>query len=671
MRIFFACPENEGKNLLFATLALVFLAHLPALATPLFIDDEALVRGIVEKIPWGDAWGAFLPRRGEIYYRPLDTLSRVFYGKLLGGSLAPYRLLNLFWHFACALLLCRLARSFKDSGKFYPYAAGALFAAYPASVAVTANLSQTMVAESAACLLAALVLHVRRGEGGAGGFAPAALFWLAGLLFYEGALLFLPLAFLVDLAGRGFFLRRSFRRILPYGLVLAAYLLFRIHFLGGFRGDVFHPSYGIPDPVRLFLWEIPGALVFPLNRYPIREVLLWPYLFLLLALLLYLFRKNAPGNRRLLLGVLWTLGAAWPLYKHMEFLEGNFHAFRYLYLPAAGLSLGAAALFLGNPEPPPRLGRRVLWCAVLLGAALSAWNSLGWAAAARESAAHLAKLREMEKRFPKNSEVFFLGYPLRPGGISTLGATGATLPLLIDPDRLPPAFAAGVMRGVGYFNYVGWFPDLLAALPYRARLDVLYQPQLEADPRREGAERLARGDIGGLSFIYWNERAGKFEEVSETVTRAAGRARSFSRNGETDLEKPGKVCRQWPVSDRSPEGIYRLEPGGGLLCDFDPLDPSDVSAVEVKLNFPGKGIAPFEAASLYWSSKGRPHFDEVRKIGLLLRPGGDGRYVFEVGFDPAWLMNDKVTRLLLVPAAAGGDVGVRGPVLLTRRGKAE
>lgn len=297
----------------------------------------------------------FPPVAPSGYYRPLQALTNLVDYQLWGLSPAGFHLTNVALHAATALLLYALAVHLLASSRAALVAA-LLFVVHPLHTEAIAYVSGRSDPLSALFLLAAMwafVTYCQRAR------AP----WLAlslasfalALLAREAAL---ALLFLLPLLERT--VRRArgetvsmaplLRRVVPYGIVLLAYLLVRRTVIDApaFVG----PPGDTPIALRLLtmmnvLGQYVGLLLIPINLHmerqvPAPETLIDPHVLMGFAVLGALLATAVRARRTawpVTLGIGWFLLAlipvanVWPL--------ATFMAEHWLYVPSMGLFLVA------------------------------------------------------------------------------------------------------------------------------------------------------------------------------------------------------------------------------------------------------------------------------------------------------------------------------------------
>ncbi|MBM3855149.1 MAG: hypothetical protein FJ399_18680, partial [Verrucomicrobia bacterium] len=136
-------PSQPGplpRWLLPLVLATAALAFVPALGVG-FLGDDFVYVARFRELPWADAPGLFLRDwSGGVWgqplkeLRPFAALSLMIDGRLWGGHVAGYRIVNLALHLAATALVVRLAWRFAAGRAQAALVAGLVFAVHPAHV---------------------------------------------------------------------------------------------------------------------------------------------------------------------------------------------------------------------------------------------------------------------------------------------------------------------------------------------------------------------------------------------------------------------------------------------------------------------------------------------------------------------------------------------------------
>ena len=348
-----------------ALAAFAFAVYANTLRNGFVYDDLAQIVAN----PWLQAWsflpeilanhpGGFNPDFLPLYYRPWMNLSFLATRQVLGPDPWGFHLVNVLWHVAAVVLAyaasVELVRRL-DAGLpgWCPAAAAAIFAVHPAgSEAVAWNCGVTDLTVTVFGL-ATVVLYLRDRR------LAAAIAFASALLAKETAVV-LPvfLAVVEGISPRRE--PRPLRRLLPFAVVLLAYLPVRLWALGGLApGRESFPTGGAP-------WLVTAAEL--LARYVVK--LAWPHPLnalsaleavpsivsiraaLALAAVLAFAVIVYAARRRPLLVAAATL-VVLPLLPVLVVRPAGSAIFadRYLYLPALGFGLALAALAGRAPAP--------------------------------------------------------------------------------------------------------------------------------------------------------------------------------------------------------------------------------------------------------------------------------------------------------------------------------
>lgn len=349
----------------FLLCAAVAAAFGPMLAAPVFGDDRLFIEGApLLRLPPGAFFAAVFSRRyleltGEGTYQPLVTALHYF----LVGRVALARALGLSLHLACAGLLLALGRRLGLSARA-ALAAALLFAVFPTHTETLVVASfQGHVLAALFSLGAVLAWAQALETGSAAAVAGAFGCFVLALLSKETGLLAPALCGVYS----GLFARRARpdlqrRAALGAGLTGAVYLWWR------FRGLLL-PELGQPVPSSaavVFGWYAARlAWPLPLCREHVPPASPWA-----LGAAAYLLAAWACRRRpRALFGLLVVGVGLAPFVDVARHYKDSPVADRFLYLPAAGLSLALADLLAEMPAPALLAVVAAGWLAA------SAWRS--------------------------------------------------------------------------------------------------------------------------------------------------------------------------------------------------------------------------------------------------------------------------------------------------------
>ncbi len=296
------------------------------------------------------------------YYRPLQTLSYMLAYAI--GALNPmmYHLLNVALNLLACLALYWTATKLMDSSAVALW--GSLFfAAHPMhteSVTWVAGITDVGCGLFYFLSLGAYLRCRRKGRRQALWLGISLGSFLLALYYKETALT-LPLAvILLDYCCESGDIRRiwreSLKRVIPFFVVLAVYMVLRINALGQFSQPALILAIGPIDRMLTMLYLLGRYLqdllipfkqnafhVFlPFTRLSPRE---WAVPFLLLASAAWLVWSYFRHDRKLLFWASFTILGIAPALYLSGIVGPKLYAERYLYIPSSGFCLLAAALF--------------------------------------------------------------------------------------------------------------------------------------------------------------------------------------------------------------------------------------------------------------------------------------------------------------------------------------
>jgi hypothetical protein len=300
---------------------------------------------------FGSEWGhPVVP--GTVGYRPLVLLSYAFDQRLSGRDPAGYRLTNYVVHgavcVAMALLVSSIVRS-RAAGLF----AGVLFAVHPIHHENVLWISGRTHTLAALFVLTALWWVWTSGTRSRArqDVIGAVLFALA-LGAYESAAV-LPVALLPVVAlragERGGRTAAALRDLLPFAVVLVAYLLFRWAVLTSAASDL--NAYTTDRPFR-------NALAVSARLLTVTRETAWPAWTPVVTTLVTLLALFAAWSHRRLRATL-LIGLAIGVVFYLPFVAAERYVDRFAYLTSAGfvmvLTAGVvASLPRGSPRPGDR-----------------------------------------------------------------------------------------------------------------------------------------------------------------------------------------------------------------------------------------------------------------------------------------------------------------------------
>jgi len=287
------------------------------------------------------------------YYRPVMTFGYLLCYKTFGPEAYGFHLVNLVLHAAIVSLLFGVTLGM-TSDRLVAFAAAALFAIHPVHTEPVAWISAVPELEVTLFLLVTFwfYLELVRGEGKSSELVKLVMVvsYILALLSKEQALVLPPLAALFEHFFRPDRAKTTWsEKLSRYGvlwLVGFGYVLFRIHFLGGFAPLLQRPRFGWPETVVAavaligqYLWKLvwPANLlfyyVFPESLKPLIPWVLGGVVALIVCavLVLRLWQRNPVAS----FGLAWMLVTLAPVL-NVRWMARNVFAERYLYLPSVG-----------------------------------------------------------------------------------------------------------------------------------------------------------------------------------------------------------------------------------------------------------------------------------------------------------------------------------------------
>jgi protein O-mannosyl-transferase len=353
-------------------LAAVYVLYAPVLGFQFVYDDVFQIVNNSHLDSWRflpayfteHVW-SHVPSAAANFYRPLFLLWLRMNNLIFGHEAAGWHFTTLLLHLVVICLVYVVARSLTGN-RAGALIAALLFGVHPVHVESVAWVSGVTEPLSAVFFLGSLLCYLHRESAGSQEkiwLAASLLLFSAGLLTKEtvAALPLLILAYELTAGhareGARPRSRRIFVDLLPYWVLLAAYLAVRTFVLHGLASDA--------TPVPL-IWSVLSwpwllcfylrLLVWPVGLSPLYDPfhvsglaqpgLLVPLLVLIVAaaVLAWLIRK--PGRRLVAFLTAWfllTLAPAMVIFC-LAPPDEAFHD-RYLYLPSVAFALAAGALF--------------------------------------------------------------------------------------------------------------------------------------------------------------------------------------------------------------------------------------------------------------------------------------------------------------------------------------
>ncbi len=345
--------------------ALVFGIYRPTLKAHFLSDDYEFVNLFRQnEVFSAPVLFGYFKNFGVI--RPLAVASMAIDYKMVGLDASGYHRTNIILHVLNSFLVFLILFSLRKNVILSALSA-LLFAAYPVHQETVAWISSRADLLCALFYLLALYFFLssrRKGPGAAMGYAISLLCFILALGSKEMAMT-LPLAIISfdifspprpDLP-----VRKKIANYIPYILILAGYLIFRISFLGSMGGYV-------PRQQRLFrlnqdlLFDLRNLLIQPFrslwtplhqtmaDAYPIIKPLLLSFIVILVVAIAV---RKGRNSRLIPLGALITILACLPVFK-IFYVSATLQGSRYLYLA----SIGACLVFYGISESLSGSSRR-------------------------------------------------------------------------------------------------------------------------------------------------------------------------------------------------------------------------------------------------------------------------------------------------------------------------
>jgi protein O-mannosyl-transferase len=291
------------------------------------------------------------------YYRPMMTLGYLACYRLFGPLAYSFHLASLVLHVLVVCLLFALTEQLTGD-LVWSFVASALFAVHPIHTESVAWVAAVTDVELTFFFLLTFIFYVRiaqpEGKRSPGMMAAAVVAFVLALLSKEQALMLPLLATIYEHGYRGDRSRTSFAakaaRYTPLWLLAAAYLLFRIRFLGALA-PVHHrgaaPLTEVPFSALALVGQYVGKLLWPARLcafyvFHPRARLTDPGVLAglvasiaLAALFIALWRSRDATLHFASFGVVWFLVTLAPVL-NAHWMAANVFAERYLYLPSVG-----------------------------------------------------------------------------------------------------------------------------------------------------------------------------------------------------------------------------------------------------------------------------------------------------------------------------------------------
>jgi len=357
-------------------------------------EDMSIIQNIVGPdgaLSWHRALEDLTTPQHLESYRPLVSLSHAAVISVVGFDPLFLRSLNIGAQLICALCLYVLVRRLMPTtGSWVPFFAAAFFIVnplHPEAVTYLVSLAGSGALAfyllSLCCCLKYLSTDLRRYQ------ILGPIFFVCALGFKEEAISLPFAALLLVLATSwkersgnslwqyGLFL---FRTLLPYGLVIVSYFLFRWLVLGGLTPGYFQTIEFTNGQLIAGIARYARALLAPINQQALEQgtiVAQWLLCGSIAALLpmLVLRASNSRALWQFIFILLGFLVALIPLYKVVAYgVESNLQNSRYLYFPSVAYSVFLSWLFFAHTQSAKRwvksvsTGLGITYCLVFLAA---------------------------------------------------------------------------------------------------------------------------------------------------------------------------------------------------------------------------------------------------------------------------------------------------------------
>jgi protein O-mannosyl-transferase len=300
--------------------------------------------------------------------RPVTYLTftlNYYFGKL---DTFGYHLFNILLHILNSLLVFMLARklilyALKKDSAFFPFVTALLFAVHPVNTEVVTYIYHRSEGLALVFYLASLLLFTAAIGKNRRLYALSLLCFALGLLSKQTSatlpaiVLLFDFVFLSDYDPKK--LARRWHLHLPYWLILAGYILFRVFYfgqVGDAETDAYtrwtNYSYLITQPYVILryigLLLVPSGLCFdhvvaPAKLYEARTLASLLSMTFAFILMLAAYKRKTPGSKIFLFGSLWFFIALSPTSSFLPISDAM--AERRLYVPGFGFCLLLAYFF--------------------------------------------------------------------------------------------------------------------------------------------------------------------------------------------------------------------------------------------------------------------------------------------------------------------------------------
>lgn len=239
-KVFAGLPKAHAFGALIACAVLASVGYAPVLGSWFLADDFSIISKI--SLPgggtdWGrvlnDFQGSWMGNKRGWFYRPVSTLLFALDYSLYGTAPLGYHLTNLALHIGCSFFVYLTALELVEGDRKYEFAfaSGAIFALHPIHPEAVTWISGRMDVASGMFYFLSLFLFLRWLRTGRRVYLVFALASFALSLMSKEMALALPgVLLLCALLVRKWFVA-AVVSVVPFGLVLGGYLLFRFYYI--------------------------------------------------------------------------------------------------------------------------------------------------------------------------------------------------------------------------------------------------------------------------------------------------------------------------------------------------------------------------------------------------------------------------------------------------------
>jgi tetratricopeptide (TPR) repeat protein len=375
---------------LLALLLVSFLVYAPGLKGDFVVDDTSLIRDNSHIRDLGEFTRYFTAGLGansehednsSPIYRPLILVAIALGHGVWGNSPVAYHLALLLLHLANTVLVYALIRKLAAAPGPYAAFGAAVFALHPARAESVAWLSGLPDPLAVFFLLLGLFAHrAYSARSKRWHYLALSLLCFQLALWSKEVAIFFPLAVAAhDLLHRK---KVDWPAAALHGILVAGYLAMRTLALGEAGKTGAFDWSRLPRALDLTL-GYGEMLAFPVRipfyieppDHSVSSLLGWAGLALIAVLAGYAWRVSGTERRKALaLAAVWAAGFSWQAVLLMFYLDGYYSA-RFLYVPAAGMAVFAAALCGHLSERHERLRAPLAGLCLLI---LSGYGYASW-----------------------------------------------------------------------------------------------------------------------------------------------------------------------------------------------------------------------------------------------------------------------------------------------------